>query len=79
MIKLTNVPWIMTRLDLARYLTRMLDSRVRYTKIIYDKETGLSRGIALVQIDNERVANDILRRGALVIEGRSVNVGYYRQ
>lgn len=74
MLRLANLPWTMTRNELSRYISRMLDTRVRYSKVLYDKETGLSRGVAVVQLESDQLSRDILRRGSLTIEGRNVVV-----
>ena len=81
-IKLINLPWTVTRQDLARQLNRILDTRVKYSRIMYDRETGLSRGIGVVQLDSEQLARDIIRRGTLDLGGRTVIVARenrYRQ
>lgn len=74
LLKLVNVPWNLGKTDLTRYLSRTLNSRVRYSKVLYDKTTGLSRGIALISLENDRLNNDVLKRGTLHIDGRNVGV-----
>ena len=73
-MRLANVPWTVTRQDLARHLSRTLDTRVRFARVLYDRETGLSRGVGVVQLDNEQLTKDVIRRGTLTIEGRTVIV-----
>lgn len=55
-------------------MNRAMDARVRYSKILYDKNTGLSRGVGLIQLDDEQVTRNIIRRGLLTIDDRSVIV-----
>lgn len=73
-IKLLNLPWTFTRQELTRFLSRTLNTRVRFSKILYDKQNGLSRGIGVVQLDNDQITRDMLRRGTLNVDGRNVIV-----
>lgn len=73
-IKLLNLPWTFTRQEVTRLLNRTLNTRLRYSRILYDKITGLSRGVAVVQFENEQLSKDMLRRGTLEIDGRTVIV-----
>lgn len=74
MIKLINIPWTVTRQDLMRIISRTLDTRVKSTRVLYDKETGLSRGIGLVMLESDKITKDFIRRGSITIEGRNVIV-----
>lgn len=73
-LRLINLPWQLTRNDLANIMSKILNTRVRYSKIIYDRRTGLSRGTAIVRLDSDRITKDTLRRGTLDINGRNVIV-----
>lgn len=73
-LRLINIPWQLTRQDLSSAISKILNTRVRYSKIMYDRRTGLSRGTAIVRLDSERVTRDALRRGSLDINGRNVIV-----
>lgn len=73
-MRFLNLPWTFTRRDLARYLAKTLDTRVRYTRILYSKETGLSRGVGLAAIPDQKRAMDMITRGELEIEGRNIVV-----
>lgn len=73
-LKLINLPWTFTRQDLSRFLGRTLNTRPRFTKILYDNKTGLSRGIGIAYVDNEEGVRSLIRRGQLQIDGRSVMV-----
>ena len=70
-IRIINLPWTFTRQDLSRFVKRTLDTRVKFSKVLYDKSTGLSRGIGIIQLDNERLSKDVIRRGTLDVEGRT--------
>jgi hypothetical protein len=74
MLRLVNLPWTLSRQELQRILARTLDTRVRYSKILYDRDTGLSRGVGVVQLDSEQLTKDVVRRGTLNIDGRTVVV-----
>lgn len=74
MIKLLNLPWTFNNQELARFISRTLNTRVRRARVLYDRQTGLSRGIGLVQLESDRVANDATKRGTLTAEGRTVRV-----
>lgn len=74
MIRLVNLPWTLTRQELQKFLGRTLDARIRYTRILYDRETGLSRGIGVAQLESEQLTKDVLRRGTLSIDGRTILV-----
>lgn len=73
-IKLLNLPWTFTKSELSKFLSRTLNTRIRFSRILYDKQTGLSRGIGIAQIENEEMYKDVLRRGTLSVEGRNVLV-----
>lgn len=73
-VRLVNLPWNLSRQELTKFVSQYLDTRVRYCKIVYDKSTGLSRGIAIMQLDNEQVTRDLIRTGTLDIDDRSVSV-----
>lgn len=73
-LRLINLPWQLTRQDLSATISKILNTRVRYSKIIYDRRTGLSRGTAIVRLESDRVTKDALRRGNLDINGRNVIV-----
>lgn len=74
LFKLVNLPWTFSRHELSRHLSRTLDTRVRYAKILFDKQTGLSRGIAYVQVEGDKLWREAARRGSLSIDGRNVLV-----
>lgn len=73
-LRLANIPWHLSREDLQRYFLVELNMRVRNTRIIYNKATGLSRGIGFVEVPD---SNDILAQGNLNIDGRDVSVSKY--
>lgn len=73
-IRLLNLPWTYTRQELSKYLSRTFNTRVKYSKILYDKQTGLSRGIGIVNLESDKLTRDVVRRGSLVVEGRNVIV-----
>lgn len=73
-LRLANMPWNFTRSDLIRHFVNTLDSRVRETKIIYNKNTGLSRGVAKIELVDDDFTKDLLRRGSMEIDGRTVPV-----
>lgn len=61
----------MTKRELASYLRNNFDSRVERVSILYNRQTGLSRGIAFVATDGY---SDLLERGNFNVEGRTVYV-----
>ena len=71
-LRLINLPWQLNRADLAHVLSKICNTKIRYSKIDYDKQTGLSRGTAIVRLDSDRITRDIIRRGELDINGRRV-------
>lgn len=75
-VRLLNLPWTVTRNELSRYLSKTLDTRVKASQILYDKKTGLSRGMGLVRFGDERVVRELIAKKNLEIEGRPVTVVY---
>lgn len=73
-LKILNLPWTMSRQDLVRFLSRTLNTRITYSRIHFDKNSGLSRGVATVQLENEQLAADVIRNGTLEVEGRNAIV-----
>lgn len=73
-LKILNLPWTMSRQDLVRFLSRTLNTRVVYSRVHFDKNTGLSRGVATIQLENEQLARDLLRNGTIEVEGRKALV-----
>lgn len=73
-LRLSNLPWTLTRHSLAKFLSHQLNGRVRYTRVIYDKNTGLSRGVGMVAMQDEKLTNALLKRGSIEIDGRNVIV-----
>lgn len=78
-IRLVNLPWEFTTRDLRRYFLKSFNAKIDYARIFYNKENGLSRGIALAKIENPDIAADIIRRGFVEIDDRSVVVSRYAE
>lgn len=72
-VRLANIPWQITQYDLKRYFMNELNIRVRNPRIIYNKSTGLSRGLGFIDT-TENDAKELLRRGSLHIDGREVSL-----
>lgn len=51
-----------------------MNSKIRFSRILYDREKGLSRGVALISFETDKLNKEILRRGVINIEGRNVAV-----
>lgn len=71
---LRNLPWHFTRGDVVRAVQRNFDVKnVRDAFITYDKNTGLSKCLAVVHVDNE-VATQMLRKGLFEADDRPVYI-----
>lgn len=72
-IKLTNLPWHLNSRDVAKLVSSIARSQVQSARVLYAKETGISRGIALMGV-HERAAIELIRKGDIEIDGRACQV-----
>lgn len=72
-LRLTNVPWYVTRRDLVRFFKNMDAGRCE-VNIYYNKQKGISRGFARVSLYNQNLCNSILDKQSLEMENRRIFV-----
>lgn len=71
-IKLVNLPWATTKRDLNKHLSQLLNTRIKSTNILYNTQTGLSRGIGFVRIENDSARRELISKQTIDIDGRRV-------
>jgi len=66
-----NLPWTISKYELKQYLAQF--GRVGQCNVLFDRNTGLSRGIGFVSVNNPETMNKIMENSH-TLEG---NVIYF--
>lgn len=72
-VRIINLPWLLNRQNLVEFFINHLNIKPRSANVLYNKDTGLSRGIAFVETSESNV-NELLKQGYFRIDGREVKV-----
>jgi len=69
-IFVTNLPWTVNTSELRKYFAEY--GKVSLVRVMFDKETGLSRGFGYVSFVSPDSVESVLKRPYHIIEGHHV-------
>lgn len=67
-----NIPWTVGHLELKNFFREF--GRVISANVVFDKNTGCSKGYGFVVVGNRSVLEHIERRDKLVLEGQNIHI-----
>lgn len=69
-IFVSNLPWTVNTTELRKYFAEY--GQVSLVRVMFDKETGLSRGFGYVSFSSPESVESVLKRPYHIIEGHQV-------
>lgn len=69
-IFVSNLPWTVNTSELRKYFAEY--GQVNLVRVLFDKETGLSRGFGYVSFTTSESVEAVLKRPYHIIEGHHV-------
>ncbi|CAG0887989.1 unnamed protein product [Cyprideis torosa] len=70
-----NLPWTIGSAELRDYFSQF--GQVVHTQVLFDKQTGLSRGFGFVGFQSQESMNKALDRNPHFLEGYYLNVDHH--
>lgn len=69
-----NIPWTVGKNELKQYFSQF--GEIRGTQILFNRETGLTKGYGFVQFANSDAANAAIAKNIHELEGNELTVRF---
>lgn len=73
-LRFRNLPPLYTREDLAEFVRRTFETNVFNVRILYSRDTGLSRRIGFVRVGSKEKLQDIVSRATVMCEDKPIYI-----